>query len=296
MYRSKQTISSGFTLVELLVVIGIIAVLISVLLPALTKARASAAQTQCLSNLRQIGLAMDQYITANKDRLPPGRVKAGTATDPWPNGFFWANELVSQKYINAPQGLDQAGNTKTGTSVFRCPAGEDVFVNGAVNANGAPPTAGINNYYDYQDLPSSASRVAVWYTINAQLSDDAQKYYNTGATPFCRFEDNGTAKRSFVTDARYTRVRSRIKGSSQIVFLIEGNSTQVKYAAKFAARHGKRTGDGRNAFMNIAFLDGHVGSFSTVPYDRADQTSLGTGVFLAGHKVQSTIFTLSDPR
>jgi prepilin-type N-terminal cleavage/methylation domain-containing protein len=61
---------SGFTLVELLVVIGIIAVLLAILMPVLSRAREAAKQTLCLSNMRQIGCAASMYINENQGRGP----------------------------------------------------------------------------------------------------------------------------------------------------------------------------------------------------------------------------------
>src|SRR5258706_4589307 len=110
-FRNRRT--RGFTLVELLVVIGIIALLIAILLPALSRARESANRTACLSNLRQLGLAFLSYTNENKERFPRPAIGNPTTED-W---IFWqpGRKLEESRIIPYLGGTFKL-------KIFRCPS------------------------------------------------------------------------------------------------------------------------------------------------------------------------------
>jgi prepilin-type N-terminal cleavage/methylation domain-containing protein/prepilin-type processing-associated H-X9-DG protein len=136
--RQPRSVLPGFTLVELLVVIGIIALLISILLPSLNRARETANRVKCASNLRQIGQGILLYGNENKQSLPrtlydnaitaasvPNYSNGGTTqTDPFAAANTAASSATSTGYNNVMSAMFLLVRTQDiGTEVFTCPSG-----------------------------------------------------------------------------------------------------------------------------------------------------------------------------
>lgn len=205
----------GFTLVELLVVIGIIAILISILLPSLGRARQQAQVTKCAALLRQITAATIMYANDNKGGLPPLRASSGD-TYPFSNAGYlqnndWNNNaqvgsnigrLVALKYLGTglPAGWN-SGNAPA-TPYYACPNGPDAS---------SDPSLGNRSNFFYNFHMKAANTTPDLYRMWPKI----QKYGQSpkGSIPLFNLATNAQTQgayqnipRAIVTDPVYGHV------------------------------------------------------------------------------------------
>ena len=161
----------GFTLIELLVVIAIIAILAAILFPVFAKAREKARQASCQSNLKQLGLAMLQYVQDYDERMPYCNCDAYSTGQSWMMG--------TQPYIR-------------NTQIFTCPSRTPslTLVPGAVNPCGGG-RANMPLWFDQVDV-CYGMNLSQGGTAIASIEDSATmlmlaeaktQYVNTGPNP-----------------------------------------------------------------------------------------------------------------
>ncbi|MCW3060691.1 MAG: hypothetical protein JWQ02_2512 [Capsulimonas sp.] len=256
----RQSPRRGFTLVELLVVIGIIALLISILLPALNKAKEASRVAACLSNLRQLGAVHATYIADNKGYIVPCDI-GDWITPPHPtNGFYtlesWCTILVTNKYLPYPQAVSSAPPSES--NALFCPSALQEFKafisidsglpNTRTHAEGAKGVLHESKYFEPGRLVYS------WYGINGTSGSfpvvPCRRWPSDNTTP-----NNPDPNKRPKPIAKITDVRK----SSEVVFLFDGVGINVQStnANRLNARHNRQTA------TNILFFDGHAESFPT---------------------------------
>jgi prepilin-type N-terminal cleavage/methylation domain-containing protein/prepilin-type processing-associated H-X9-DG protein len=258
MNNDRPHARKGFTLVELLVVIGIIALLISVLLPTLNKARTAANVTKCLSNIRQLAIATTAYIAENKGKLPEAMYNNRGAWSPRRIGLSSWSVIPAGHPTNqfgvAVQVLPTIGELLNpylgkpeGRKVWECPTGDSGV--DSYSIKGSNPITGVSAEDDW--LPNYFYfNTKVYYGQSYANPDVAAGRVKPG------FPGGDWLVRS-IGGLNASTVRSVSgQGSSRIVIFTEYKSffhTQSR-GDVYDLKPGEKT----KYAGNFAYLDGHA--------------------------------------
>ena len=256
----RKRITAGFTLVELLVVIGIIAVLIAILLPALRAAREAAQSAQCLSNLRQIGVAFHTYAATNNGHVFPLHYYDG---GPW--GLSWVHILSRGKYLPVPLEPDRTRHPSTAAGVLHCPAGVNrEFPGGLITFQRDDPR--YAHYWRHVAPPGEP--IDSWYGLNATHGNSGLG--SNSDYPYTPFRTLPAQKGTGGLIDRVMHKVTDFRRPSELAVAYDGIDSAMALSMGLSARHR------RWRAANILMADGHAESVATgeLPRDHLDVYAL----------------------